>query len=201
MVCLLSGSAVPHSGRLSFVAAACVLVLVLVALPHPGASQVLPQGFEGDWHFAGGARERQRLSQAIDSVVGQLNVFIRGLARREMHRNIQPEPRISIDIQGSNSVRLTLGTWGPHRVVLDGRMQGVRGPDGSDTRLQALYDGQRIVIRQHSPRGLRESWLSLAESQEPGPPEWLFMQVRVASDQLPTPVRYTLSYRRTGRSQ
>ena len=174
-----------------------VLALALLAplvLPGRGLGQAVPRGFEGEWIFVGGAREHRRVESAIDSVVAQVNVFIREIARRELTANIRPERRIVLGIRGPDAIDFTLGDWGPNRLALDGRTQRVRGPDGSDTRLWALFQRGRIVVRQQSPRGLRESWLSLADE-----PDWLFMQVRISSDQLPSTIRYTLTYRRRDR--
>ncbi len=172
-------------------ARACALTALLIAVAPASGQAVSVASFEGRYVFVGGDAERQQLDRAIDGVVSRLALLLREVARGEIRRNIQPEPRIAIDVTDDAHVRLTLGAWGPLDVRLDGLEQRVRGPDGSATRLAVHYRGGRIETRQASSRGRRENWLSLSPDGR-----YLFLQSRVGAPQLPEEIRYTLTYRR-----
>lgn len=164
--------------------------IVIAAAPADGQVNALAS-LDGRYVFAGGSAERERLDRAIDAVVRNLPFVMREVARGEIRRNLQPERSIDVGILDDERVTLTLGAWGPHEVRLDGRPTRVRGPDGSDTRLSAVFRGGRIETRQESSRGLRENWLSASPDGR-----YLFLQSRVVARELPEAIRYTLSYRR-----
>lgn len=149
------------------------------------------EDFTGRYAFAGGQNERDRQHAAIDGVVDQLNVFIREIARGEIRRNLQPEGRVSITTMGETRMRVGIGDWAPPEIGLDGSTRRVTGPDGSATQLSARFRGGRIETFQRNHQGSRENWLSLSPDGR-----FLYMQVRIAADQLPAAIRYTLSYRR-----
>ncbi|MGE0785693.1 MAG: hypothetical protein AB7S26_08395 [Sandaracinaceae bacterium] len=174
-------------------AVAIVAALIgLMAGRDAAAQPDVLSAFEGHYAFAGGERERQRLREAIDSVVDHLDFFIREIARGEIHRAIRPEPDIRLHSVRGDAVRLSLGGWGPLDVQLDGRVRSVRGPDGNDTQLRATLRDGHIRLVQESSRGRRENVLSLSTDRR-----WLYLRVTVAADQLPEDIRYRLSYRRT----
>lgn len=171
-------------------AGACVLIAIWTAAPAGGQTVTLAS-FEGRYTFVGGQAERQRLQRAIDVVADRLDFFVREIARGQISRNIQPEPRIEIDVIRDGRVDLWLGAWGPLELTLDGHARRVRGPDGSDTRLSAVFRDGRVETRQESSRGHRDNWLTLSADTE-----YLFLQSRVGAPQLPEEIRYTLSYGR-----
>jgi len=179
--------------RSVWAAAAVALLGAAMAMPPSAARADLSalDLFAGRYTFAGGARERSQLEDAIDDVVDRLNVFIREIARGEIRRNVRPEPRIALEVIDGRRVRVSFGDWGPLDLRLDGPARRTRGPDGSDTAVRASLRGRRLLVTQRSSRGERDNWLSVSRDGE-----WLYNQVRIGADQLPADIRYTLSYRR-----
>lgn len=175
------------------------LVVLLGLITWPIASAIAPtepgaslQRFDGRYAFAGGSVERARVRAAIDGVVEQLNFLMRDLARREMRSNIRPEERVGLDVADAERLRVRLDDWASPLQPVDGTARAVRGPDGARTQFSVRYGEGRITTRSTTPRGTRETWLTLSADGS-----YLFQQIRVDSDQLPASVRYTLSYRRT----
>ncbi|MBN4049420.1 hypothetical protein JYT86_00150 [bacterium AH-315-N03] len=177
--------------RITTAALAASVLLISTASSGARADLDVLELFEGRYTFAGGEPEEARLRDAIDSVVDRLSFFIRDIARGEIRRNIQPDPRIRLEVVDRGRLRLSFGDWGPIDVRLDGSTTHVQGPDGAETRISARLQGSRIEVIQESSRGRRVNWLTLSPDAR-----YLFLQVSVGADQLPANIRYTLSYRR-----
>lgn len=177
-----------------FDVASFALALPLVAaavLAGPVASQApTATSFVGTYAFAGGQRDRNALSEEIDRVVDQMNVFMRTFARSSIHAEVFEERRIVIAAD-ERSVTLTFDGWGPQRIPLGGRVAEGAGPDGSHTRFTARLQNDRLTTRFRTDRGYRDSWFSLAADGR-----HMYLQVRIVAPQLPDSIRYSLTYRR-----
>lgn len=149
--------------------------------------------FDGRYDLVDGA---EGVDQAIEEVVGQMGGLVRGIARRRIRQNVRPEASLRIDVRSARHLRIQLGDWRPPSLLLGDTPLSVRGPDGDTTALSARLEGPRLYLEQRSSRGVRETWLSLADDG------WhLFQQVRIRSPQLPADIRYTLTYRRARPSE
>lgn len=169
------------------------LVLALASLvPAPSRSQTVPlESFAGTWAFAGGQADLQGMDDAINRVVDQLNLFIREIARSEIHRRINHEQRVVLGVRGDDRMTLALDDWGPVEIPIGGGSNRVRGPGGDQVRVSARFVNGRLVYRQSTPQGVRQNVFSLA-----GDGARLTMGVSITADQLPADIRYRLTYRR-----
>lgn len=188
--------------RTSITIAALALALASVLVPgSPRASRAqAPEqetaspvaAFAGTFALAGERRELRAMDDAINRVVDQLNLFIREIARGEIHRRITPEQRIRLDVLDARTVAISIDDWGPVRAVLGAAPRPVRGSSGEQVNLTLRMRDDQLVQHTQSPRGSRTNVFTLSADQER-----LHMQVRIASDQLPSDIRYRLTYRRT----
>lgn len=177
---------------LTFAALGLFALLSSSALtPHVRGQAHALEDFAGRYAWAGGQRERDRQHAAIDSVADRLNIFIREIARGEIRRNLEPERRLSIAVPSESRIRLVIDDWNPPPVPLDWTSRRVTGPDDSATQLRARFRRGRLETHQRNGQGSRENWMSLSSDAR-----FLYMQVRVAADQLPAAIRYTLTFRR-----
>lgn len=179
--------------RASTVAFAIGLVSLAAALA-PSASRTQPlslESFRGRYVHSGARAELRAMGGAIDRVVNQMNIFVREIARGEVHRRITPEQRIEIGVPDPQALTIAMDGWGPVRVALGAAARRVRGATGEDIDLTMRFADGRLIQRQVTPRGSRTNVFTLSPDLEQ-----LSMRVRIASDQLPAEIRYRLTYRR-----
>lgn len=184
----------PTSVRRSTIAiGAAALGLAVALLPSPSRTQAPAlESFAGTYVLAGDRRELTSMSDAINRVVDRMNLFIREIARGEIHRRIEPEQRIRFALRGSELLSMSLDDWGPVEVSVGGAPLRTRGSTGENVALSVRYGGGRLVAHSATPRGSRTNVFSLSADGER-----LLMSVRIASDQLPDDIRYRLTYRRS----
>lgn len=147
--------------------------------------------FDGRYVLGADRHELHGMEQAIDRVVDQMNLFIREIARGEIHRRISAEQRIHLDITGEDAMSIALDDWGPIEVDVNGRPRQVRGAAGDDVRFSVRYQDGRLTAHTASPRGSRTNVFTLSPDASR-----LQMSVRITSDQLPADIRYRLTYHR-----
>ena len=169
------------------------LVLLTAAVAPSSSHTQAPtlESFRGTYVHTGARAELRAMGGAIDRVVNQMNIFVREIARGEVHRRITPEQRIEIGVVDPQAMTLAMDGWGPVRVALDAAARRVRGATGEDVSLTVRFDEGRLVQRAVTPRGSRTNVFTLSPDLEQ-----LSMLVRIASDQLPAEIRYRLTYRR-----
>lgn len=175
-------------------AVACGLTLlaaVSATPPDARAQASSVERFAGAWVHVGGARDERALQAAIDGVVEQLDLFTREIARVAIRRNLEPDRALHVRVRDPRHLSIQLGDWVSHEVELGAPPAQMPGPDGNPTRFAARFDGGRLVTRQDSARGSRVNQLSLSPDGV-----HLFMYVRVQAPQLPSDIRYALTYRR-----
>lgn len=177
------------SRRLSMLAA----LALLSGTTWAGQAQAPPSSGElddlsGTYRLTSG---HDSLRRGIERAVMGLNFFIRGFARTEIRRAVQPEPSVRIDAEGSDRVAVQLGDWRSPAVSVRGAPVQVTGSDGIVSRFSVQRSGPGLYLRSETDRGTRESWLR--PDREDGA---LWMQVRISSHQLPIPIQYDLRYRR-----
>lgn len=162
---------------------------------HTQAPTVTPsqaiESFQGTFVIANDARELRAMNAAIDRVVDELNIFIREIARGEIHRRITPEQRVVLSVFDANSVSIALDQWGPIALTVGGPARRVRGASGEDVNLTVRYREGRLVQHSVAGNGTRTNTFVLSPDAQR-----LHMHVRIASGQLPSDIRYTLTYRR-----
>ena len=149
------------------------------------------ESFDGTWVLGNTARNRRDVEQGIDLVADQLNLFIREIARGEMHRRIRSDQRITLGVQSETRVSLTIDAWGPNSFELGGARTRVRGPAGSPIRVSIDFGRGRLIEREIHGQGSRTNVFSLS-----GDESHMTVAARIGSDQLPDDVRYRLTYTR-----
>ncbi len=183
----------PFTVRKSTIALGTAALALAVALvPSPSRTQAPAlESFAGTYVLAGDRRELTSMDDAINRVVDRMNLFIREIARGEIHRRIEPEQRIRFALRGAQTLALSLDEWGPVEVAVGGAPLRTRGSTGENVALTVRYGGGRLVAHSATPRGSRTNVFSLSADGER-----LLMSVRITSDQLPDHIRYRLTYRR-----
>lgn len=166
------------------------LLMAALAAPAARSQTAALEDFSGAWRLDG-TRQVQRMDDAIDRVVDQMNLLIREIARGEIHRRIDPEHRVVIRVDDEQHVRLGYDDWGPQRLRLGGAAVATRGPDGNDIHMSLRFERGRLIARQNAGEGRRTNIFSLSADGSR-----LTMSSRIGAPQLPADIRYRLSYRR-----
>ena len=170
--------------------AALALLVGSSAVAGPVGSQTTDlQSFSGTWELAGG---HTNLTNALNRVSDQLNLFIREIARSELHRRIRPERRLSLGVEDGSGLRLGWDSWGPVRLVVGQGARQVTGPDGNRIRASLRFQNGRLTQRHVADQGSRVTTYQLSPDART-----LTMGVRITASQLPVDIVYRLRYRRT----
>lgn len=148
-------------------------------------------GLAGEYAFAGGEDERQALERAIDAVVSDMSLLVRGLAR---HR-----------LRGANRVpaRLAIARRGDEVIVsLDERRYAAR-PGGPPVHVIGVT-GEELVLRLTLAEGGLAQRFTGARGERHNllvrmPDGRLRLRVRVTSPRLPRPLAYELTFASTSR--
>lgn len=146
--------------------------------------------FVGTYRYAGGSAQRQRLEDAIDMGVGQLNAVIRGIGRRRLNESNPIRDQITIKLDG-NRVTTSFTPGGTLTATLGAAaIPWTTGTGNAVTAKVKMVKG-RFVQEFKSDDGARRSVFTLDKSGNK-----LTLSVTVSSDRLAEPVRYALTYKR-----
>lgn len=143
----------------------------------------------GRYRFVGGEAERAAREAAIDQVVSDMNVIVRGTARRRLAAASEIPAGLSLSLRGDLlTVRLPEGAYA---APLDGSVVKVAGPSGDPVSLRHQLVGD-AGVRQHfdSDDGRR---VNLCEPLADGR---LRIHVTLHSPKLPKPLRYAMTFAR-----
>ena len=150
-------------------------------------SQRVVDRFVGEHRFEGGAKERKARDAAIDAVVGDMNIFARGIARDRLKESTQIAERITIARDGD---RLTITHDGRgYTATIDGPAVRAKSVTGDDVSLRHVVRGETIQQIFVGDQGGRTNTIRLTDDK-------MVMQVRVHSEKLPKDLTFTLSYSR-----
>ncbi len=146
--------------------------------------------FVGTYRFAGGSAQRQRLKDAIDVAVEQLNALIRGVGRRRLNESNQIRDQIDITVNGDKvTTKFTPG--GTLTATLGAASIPWTTDTGNKVQAKVKMVKGRLVQDFKSDDGARRSVFTLNESGDT-----LTLSVTISSDRLPVPVKYALTYKR-----
>lgn len=156
--------------------------------PSPAAEV---ERLEGRYRFSGGAAEHHALEAAIDDVVDDMNIFVRGAARRRLAKAATIPGEVALSLRGDElAVKLPDGTYA---APLDGSPVQVTSPSGDPVRLQHRVVGDaKIVQRFASEDGTQ---VNTCERLGDGR---LRIQVAIHSPKLPKELRYAMTFSPTG---
>lgn len=177
----------PRISNLGAAIGGWVVVTLLVAAGTARAQDQSLRGLSGEWHLASRSAEDD-IDASIARVTGQMNVFVREMARSRIDEAVDPEQRVALDVE-ENAVVVQVGSWGPVRLSLDGRYVR-RGDAGHEIRARALVSRGQLTIEQVTSEGTRVLYF-----QPDG--DRLRMSVRIRSERLPEDIVHRLPYRRT----
>jgi hypothetical protein len=158
------------------------------AQPAASAQHEAADAFVGTFRFVGGQAQRDALDAAIDGVVSEMNVLVRGIARDRL-RDSNPIPgRITLRRTG-DTMAITFDQR-TYEASLDGSATKVVGITGDtlEYRLQLLPQGVRQVF--DGDGGGRTNNMKMREDGR------LDLSVEVRSGRLPMSLRYRLAFRR-----
>lgn len=166
------------------------LTLLIGSVPVDAGKTVGVAAFQGRYQPLNPKQQAVVVGAAIDKSLSHLNLLVRWRAGDILRQNNQIATEIMISTQADKILVMT-----PLRKVwwtgLDGKPRAIVTPRGKKATLSRSYESSRLVERFVSERGKRTHRISLSKDGQ-----LMFWQVTVESEELPTPIRYTLKYRR-----
>lgn len=143
------------------------------------------KSMEGDYEFAGGDAEREQRKDAIDDAIADMNMLVRGVARKRLLASTAIPDRLEVSAKGTSVTvsfddRLYTAALGAPPVV-------VTGTNGDDLDLTHRLDGKRLMQEFVGPKGGRINALRKSGDE-------IEVDIRVHSESLPGDVVYTLTY-------
>ncbi|MFD1382846.1 hypothetical protein ACFQ45_05695 [Rhodanobacter aciditrophus] len=143
---------------------------------------------DGDWQLQQAGNTQATLEAAVDSVVKEMNFFIRGLARGALEKEtvVCQQWQLQSDAQQF--------TWqcddqDPVTLNLSGETL-LKGDDDREIRGTFQYADGRIETTLASERGVRTNVWQLTENGE------VSYTATLVSEKLPKPLTWTLTYAR-----
>lgn len=172
-------------------------VAVLVAsawLADPSQAHSLEPDLDrlvGVYHFVGGPEEVRQVERAIDEAVDEMNVFIRGIARRRLKEPNLPTDELRIFIQDGAITVARTGQPSISAPANGNRVTWKNPRNGNELRVahRISADGaleQNLV----GDRGVSTNVFTLSEDGQ------LSMKTTVESEKLPSAIRFTTTYAR-----
>jgi hypothetical protein len=141
--------------------------------------------YTGSFRFVGGERQTRARDAAIDEVVAELNVLLRGIARTRLTAtNPMPE---SLDIERQGDVLSIAIDGRKHDAHLDGSKTKTRGIEGNELRYHVEVGDVRIRQVFHGEKERRINVLRLRGDR-------IEMHVVIASPRLPKSLEYDLTF-------
>jgi hypothetical protein len=151
----------------------------------PGEARVA-----GHFRYSGGAAEIAELDRAIESVVGQMNFLIRGIARKRLRKPNLPSAELQVIVANGN---VTVSRPGRPGVTTpaDGRTVPWTSPDGEHFMVSQRVDASGLVQRFQSKGGLSQNIFRLTPDGRA-----LEIETHIQHRRLPAELRFRTSYRR-----
>jgi hypothetical protein len=145
--------------------------------------------YAGSHRYVGGDAERERALAAVDEIVEDLNVLIRGTARRLLRKTATPAAEIRITLDGSV---VTIDS-GKDRIplTLGGSPVEYRGEDGKSYRMSARDAGGKLSVRI-----VGNSSTTVKTYRLSGDGARMSVKTKIAHPMMSKPLEYTFSYRR-----
>lgn len=143
----------------------------------------------GTYRFAGGQEEVQRVERAIDVAVDEMNVFIRGIARRRLKEPNLPSDELRISLGGES---ITVARTGQPEISAPatGKRVPWRNPrNGNELEVShRITPAGALEQKLVGDRGVSTNVFALAADGK------LSMKTTVTADKLPSAIRFTTTY-------
>lgn len=169
--------------------ATCVAAsIVLAQAPNPGL-----QRFAGTFEYVGGDADIKALDRAIDDVVGQMNFFIRGIARRRLRAPNLPSKEVGVFLE-SAQIRIERPGQPEVSAPANGKPITWRHPtDGDVFKVShGLDQGGALYQRFEGESSVSRNRFVLSEDGKR-----LVIQTVITADRLPAALRFEMTYQRT----
>jgi len=160
------------------------------ATPTPTVTSPLGE-LEGTYRYSGGSTQKSAVKAAIESVVEEMGLLSRGIARKRLTSTNNVPARLAIETEGK---RVTVRLDGrSYTATLDGASVKVRDVEGHRSRLRYEMRGESLYMILDGDEGDRYNVFTPRKDGK-----GVTVRVTIASPKLPKSVTYRLSYRDTG---
>jgi len=149
-----------------------------------------PARLAGSYVYSGGEKGEEALRQAIATVVGQMNFLIRGIASGRLQNTNQPYRTVQFVVT-PDGLEFTRDGGNPVKTDLKGTPADWTREDKKVYKVSQQWQDGVLVQRFEASDGSRTNRYRLAADGAA-----LTMDVTVESPKLPTPLRYSLEFRR-----
>ena len=159
------------------------------SLAGPVSMQAQPQG-ELHFAYAGGQAGRDAIEQAVDEAIADMNVLIRGIARKRLLEANAVIEHFAFALEGDPVVASYVGG----RIIAAPRSgKSITWTDQYGEKIQVShhYADGKLVQKMVGSKGRRTNIYRFSDDEQT-----MSMSVEIVAAQLPAAVRYRVTYRR-----
>lgn len=161
--------------------------LAFCALPVRRA-WAIPSRVFGLYRYGGGQKQRERFEAAVEDVVSELNIVIRGIARKKITESQTPAVRIELAKEGDMVVIRRDGA--PEiRGRADGKRFKWKNRYGDELRLRMKLDEKQLELRFE---GTSDRTVTTYTVDDAG---HLKLRTVITDPRLPKPLKLTFTYK------
>ncbi|MDH3652751.1 MAG: hypothetical protein OEN21_00645 [Myxococcales bacterium] len=182
----------PPSTASRLLSAAALAACCGTSIAAAQASDSVLERFVGRYTYAGGEAEIKALDRAIDEVVGQMNFFIRGIARRRLRAPNLPSKEVSVFVE-KGQIRIDRPGQPEVSAPADGRPITWRHPtDGDVFQVSHGIDDEGVLYQRfEGERSVSRNRFVLSKDQKR-----LTIHTVITADRLPAALRFKMTYGR-----
>jgi hypothetical protein len=158
------------------------------AASKPSVNHSAADGIVGTYRFVGGKSDRDALDAAIEGVVSEMNVLVRGIARDRLRESNAIPGKIKV-LRNGDALSIAFDER-TYEARLDGSATEVVGITGDTLRYHVELLPKGVRQEFDGDGGGRTNTMSAREEGR------LDVAVEVRSGRLPGPLRYRLAFRR-----
>lgn len=148
--------------------------------------------FQWTYRYAGGKAGRAAVEAAVEAAVADMNVLVRGIARRKLLDANKIVEQFGFDL-GGDPLRASFIDGNLVESPASGAAVDWVNQFGETVKVSQRWSGQKLVQRMFSDDGSRTNVYRFSEDGQR-----MTMSVTIKASRLPTPIRYRLSYRKKG---
>lgn len=170
---------------------AVVACLCLLEASSVGARQPEVDPLLGTYRFVGGQSEVREVARAIDEAVDELNVFIRGIARRRLKEPNMPTDEVRISVE-KDAIAISRTAQPAISAPHSGEKVRWRNPkNGNELEVShRMTDDGALEQTLVGDRGISKNVFRLAGKGR------LVIESTIEADALRSPIRFSTTYQR-----
>ncbi len=146
--------------------------------------------FEGEYVFAGGQKQRDGIDAAIETSMAAVSPLVRNFGRKRLKETNPVPNKLSIKVNG-DQVKISFDGDG-HAAKLDGAPVKSKSRRGDNIKVSYRMRGARLS---HLIDGVGGDRLNKFKLSDDG--KRVTVKVQISSSQLPVPVEYRLTFKRS----